>query len=164
MIHIRRIAPTEWLVAKRLVYRVAQTTFNDPRPLEEIMAHYDSLGTLDDLLDIETNYFACGGIFLVMFDDDKMICTGAVRSLGGDVCELKRLWLLPEYHGQGLGYRMTQELLAFARAQGYKRMRLETDPISQSRAVAFYEQLGFRQIPFENGKPDEEDILMEMSL
>lgn len=164
MIHIRRIAPTEWLVAKRLVYRVAQATFNDPRPLEEIIAHFDALGTLNDMLDIQAHYFESGGIFLVMFDGDEMICTGAVRSLDRDVCELKRLWLLPEYQGQGLGYRMTQELLAFARAQGYQRMRLETDPASQSRAVAFYEQLGFKQIPFENGKPDEEDILMEMTL
>ncbi len=164
MIQIRRIEPTEWLAAKRLVYFVARATFNDPRPLDEIMAHYDARGTLDDMLDIQAHYFDNGGTFLIMLDDTNMICTGAVRSLGGDVCELKRLWLLPEYHRQGLGYRMMQELLAFARTQGYKRMRLETDPMSQSRAVAFYERLGFKQIAFENGKPDEEDILMEMAL
>ena len=64
-----------------------------------------------------------------------IIGTGAIRKLEGDLCELKRLWLLTEYHGQGLGYRMLRELLAFARETGYQRIRLETDPVAQRRAL-----------------------------
>jgi putative acetyltransferase len=164
MIQIRRIEPTEWADAKLLVYRVAHAIFNETRSLEDMIAHFDSLGALDDMLDIQKNYFDRNGIFLVMLDGEKMICTGGVRQIDGEVCELKRVWLLTAYHGQGLGYRMMQKLLAFARARGYKRMRLETDPVSQRQAYIFYERLGFREIPFINPQPNEEDIMMEMEL
>src|ERR1700752_1827325 len=163
MIQIRRIKPDESELARRLVYTVAKHVFADPLPLEEIMAHYDARGTLDEMNDIQRNYFENGGTFLVMMDDDQLIGTGAIRRLESNVCELKRLWLLPEYHGKGLGYRMVQELLSFAREKGYERIRLETDPMYQKRAVEFYKRLGFYEIPIPNAT-DEEDILMEMQL
>ena len=163
MIQIRRIEPHEWLIAKRLVYRVAHTVFKEPRPLEEMIADFDARGTLDELHNIQKNYFENGGIFLVMLKGEEIICTGAIRQLVGELCELKRLWLLPEYHGQGLGYRILQELLTFARAQGYRRIQLETDAVAQSRAVEFYKRIGFREIPIPNQTSDE-DILMEMEL
>ena len=165
MIEIRRIrfAPDEWAVAKRLIYRVAHAIFNETRPLEEMIAHYDSRGTLDDMEDIQKNYFENGGAFLVTTENDQIIGTGAIRKLDDDMCELKRLWLLTEYHGRGLGYRMMQELLTIARERGYKRMRLETDAVAQRRAVEFYKRIGFYEIPIPNASPDE-DIMMEMAL
>jgi len=163
MIQIRRIEPHEWLIAKRIVYRVAHVIFKETRPLDEMIADFDSRNTLDDMLDIQNNYFENGGIFLVTVKGDEIIGTGAVRNFDGHMCELKRLWLLTEYHGQGLGYRMLQELLNFAREKGYKRMRLETDAVAQSRAVEFYKRIGFEEIPIPNQTPDE-DILMEMDL
>ena len=105
MIQIRLIESTEWLIAKRLVYRVAHTIFNDPRPLEESIAYYEARHELKDMDDIQKNYFEQGGIFYVMTENGQIIGTGAILQLTGDICELKRLWLLPEYHGQGLGYR-----------------------------------------------------------
>ena len=164
MIKIRPIRPGETEIARQLIYTVAKDVFNDPLPLEEIMAYYDSRGTLKEMEDIQKNYFDNGGVFLVMIDDDRIICTGAVHKLEDGICELKRLWLLTEYHGRGLGYRMMQELLSFARTQGYERMRLETDPVSQKPAMEFYKRVGFHEIPFINPTPDEEDIMMEMEL
>jgi putative acetyltransferase len=91
-----------------------------------------------------------------------MICTCAVRRHKEEICELKRLWLLHEYHGQGLGYRMLQELLSIAREMGYRRIRLETDPIAQSRALEFYKRFGFYEIPGYSERTDE--VAMEMVL
>lgn len=164
MIEIRRIrfASTEWLAAKRVVYRVAHAIFNDQRPLEESIAYYEARHELKDMDDIQKDYFENGGIFLVMTDNDQIICTGAIRKLEEDVCELKRLWLLTEYHGQSLGYRMLQELLTFAKEKGYKRIRLETDPTAQSRALAFYTQIGFYEIPSYTDRGDE--VAMELAL
>ena len=162
MIQIRPIQPDEWMTAKRVVYRVAHKVFNDSRSLEESIAYYESIHELEDMDDIQESYFKNGGTFLVMFEDEKMICTGAIRPWRDDICELKRLWLLQEYHGQGLGYRMLQELLAFARTQGYKKIRLETDRVAQSRAQEFYKQIGFHEIP---GYTDHGgEIAMEMEL
>ena len=162
MIAIRRIKPDEWPAAKRVVYRVAHTIFNDSRQLEESIAYYESHNELKDMDDIQQNYFENGGVFLVITENDQIICTGAIRKLEADTCELKRLWLLTEYHGQGLGYRMLQELLSFARESGYKRIRLETDPVAQSQAVNFYKRLGFYEIQSYTDRGDE--VAMELVL
>ena len=162
MIEIRPIQPDETELARRLIYKVAKDVFHDPLPLEEIMAQYDSRGTLEEMDDIQKNYFENDGTFLVMTDDDKIICTGAVRKLEEGICELKRLWLLTKYHGRGLGYRMMQELFSFARAKGYQRMRLETDPVSQKPAMDFYKRLGFYEIP--RYSQHEDEIAMELVL
>ena len=148
--------------AKRVVYRVAYVIFGGTRPLEEFIAYHESIYELKDMDDIQKNYFENGGIFLGMFKNGEMICTGALRRLDHETCELKRLWLLTEYHGQGLGYRMLQELLSIAKSMEYKRIRLETDPVAQSRALNFYRQIGFYEIPGYSDRTDE--VAMEMVL
>jgi putative acetyltransferase len=115
MIHIRPIEPYEIAFAKELVYRVAHQVFRDTRPLEESIAYYESIGELHDIDDVEQTYFDNKGIFLVMTDENQIIGTGAIRRLDNATCELKRVWLLFDYHSKGLGYRMIQELFAFAR-------------------------------------------------
>jgi GNAT superfamily N-acetyltransferase len=162
MIKIRRIKSDEVSVAKQLIYRVAHEVFKDTRPLEESMAFYEAHGQLHDLDEIQQTYFDNNGTFLVMTHEDQIIATGAIRKIDGDTCELKRLWLLFDYHGKGLGYRMMQELLSFARAKRYQRMRLETDRGHQNRAFDFYKQLGFYEIP--RYSDNEDDVAMEMVL
>jgi ribosomal protein S18 acetylase RimI-like enzyme len=163
MIEIRPIKKDEWMTAKRVVYQVAFPLFGRERPLEEFIAYHESVHELKDMDDIQKTYFDNGGVFLGMFTDGEMICTGALRRIHDeDTCEIKRLWLLDEYHGQGLGYRMLQELLTIARARGYKRVWLETDPIAQKRALEFYKQVGFYEIPSYSGRGDEQ--AMEMYL
>ena len=81
--------------------------------------------------------------------------------MDGETVELKRMWLLEEYHGQGIGYRLIQQLFAFARENGYLRVRLQTSP-NQTRALNFYRKLGFYQIPCYNDDTDE--ISMEIKL
>ena len=156
MLEIRPIRPDEWMAAKRVVYRVAFVIFGSGRPLEEFIAYHESIHELKDMDDIQKNYFENGGTFLGIFRGGEMICTGAIRRIDDETCELKRLWLLDEYHGQGLGYRMLQELLSIARERGYKRIWLETDPVAQSRALEFYKQAGFNEIPGYSDRGDEQ--------
>ena len=151
------------MAAKRVIYRVAHEIFNDSLPLEESIMFHEERGELRDMDNIQQNYFNQGGIFLVTLHEQEIIGTGGIRRVEGDICELKRLWLLTEHHGKGLGYRMIRALLSFAREKGYKCMRLETDPNSQKRAVEFYKRLGFKEVPIANAT-DDEDILMEMRL
>jgi putative acetyltransferase len=162
MIKIRRIKPDEVGIAKQLIYRVAHQVFHDTRPLEESTAHYESQGQLHDMDDLQRTYFNNNGIFLIMTDNDHIIGTGAIRKIDDEICELKRLWLLFEYHGKGLGYRMMQELFAFAREKNYQQMRLETDRGHQNRAFDFYRRLGFYEIP--RYSDNEDDIAMEITL
>jgi putative acetyltransferase len=162
MIKIRTIKPDDIPVAKRLIYEVAHEIFHSTRPLEESMAFYESQWQLHDMDTLQESYFSNDGIFLVMTNDDQIIGTGAIRKIDDETCELKRLWLLFEYHGKGLGYRMMQALLSFAREKGYSRIRLETDREYQNRAFDFYKRLGFYEIPRYSN--NEDDIAMEMIL
>ena len=163
MIEIRPIQPDEWITAKHIVYRVSHHLFKDPRSLEEAIVHGESQGNLKDMDDIQKNYFENGGVFLVITEDNHVVGMGAFRRLEDKVCELRRLWLLMEYQGQGLGYRLMMQLLRYAREMGYEKMRLETAPVYLKRATAFYRRLGFYEIPaYEPIHPN--DIAMELIL
>ena len=162
MIRIRPIESHEIPIAKELIYRVAHQLFRDTRSLHESIAFYESRGQLHDMDDFQHTYLDNDGVFLVITNDDQIIGTGAIRKIDGQVCELKRVWLRFDYHGKGLGYRMIQELLSFARARGYRRIRLETDRAEQSRAYNLYKRVGFYEIPRYSDNQD--DAAMEMIL
>lgn len=162
MIEIRPIQQHEIPEAKLVIFLVAHELFKDAGTLEESIALYTEQGKLSEMDDVQKNYFENGGTFLVTVADGHIVGTGAIRHLEDGVCELKRMWLSFEYHGQGLGYRMMQELLTIARQKGYKAIRLLTDPVVQNDAVGFYKRIGFYEIPSFSDDPD--DMGMEMKL
>lgn len=159
MPHIRPIQPHEVEAAKHVIFVTAHAIFDSTIPLEQAIARYAH--ELQDMDDIPRNYLQ-GGAFLVMTNGKNIIGTGAIRRLDDATCELKRLWLLPRFQGRGLGYRMMQALLAEAHQRGYQRMRLKTDPLHQTRALAFYRRLGFVDIPLYG--EDDGDICLEMAV
>lgn len=162
MIEIRPIREHEIPEAKRVIFTVAFELFGGADTLEESIAKFSAQGKLAEIDEFQKNYFDNGGIFLVTVLGNRIIGTGAIKYLEEGVCEIKRMWLLREYHGQGYGYQMMQRLLFVAREAGYRAVRLETDPIVQTRAVNFYKKIGFYEIPRYGDDPD--DVGMEMIL
>ena len=63
-----------------------------------------------------------------------------------DICEMKRLFVRPQFRGYGLGRKLVDAILKCAAAIGYRRMRLDTIPSEMSRAVEMYLKLGFVEI------------------
>jgi putative acetyltransferase len=119
---------------------------------------------LTDLDDIQGYYLDSGGSFLIITDQDQVVGTGGIHPIDAETCELKRLWLLKSYRGQGLGKQLTKMLLASAQQKGYRRVRLEVStPDKQQPAVTLYQELGFQ--PIEAYNPDGFcELAMEKSL
>jgi len=161
MITIRPICDEEIPAAKRVILSVAYNIFGFDGTLEDSIRYFLAAGKLKDLDDVQANYFKAGGMFLVALNGEQVIGSGALRRLDDETAELKRMWLLEAYHGQGVGYRLITQLFDFARMQGYTRVRLQTSP-EQIRALAFYRKVGFHEIPCYNDGVGE--ISMEASL
>ena len=61
-------------------------------------------------------------------------------------CELKRLWVRPQFRGGGVGRKLTESAIAEAIRQGYTAMYLDTVPSVMQAAHRMYEELGFKSI------------------
>jgi putative acetyltransferase len=157
---ITPIQPEQTAEARQVIYSVAHQQFHSQLTFAEAAARYETTWPIPDIEDYQHAYNEKDGAFLVMCADERIIATGALRRLEEGIAEIKRLWLLPEFQGQGLGYQMMSTLISLAKAKGYHTLRLETSPAYQQRAYAFYHQLGFRDIPRYGDDPD--DIGMEM--
>ena len=145
MITIQPLEPHQIPEVKNLIARVARNIFGWESPVEELLQLADKDHEFHDIDEAGDHYFGNQGIFLVAMDGERVVGSGAARRTDDDSCELKRMWLLEEYHGHGIGYRMIQELFAFARWAGYSRMELNTS-VHQERAIQFYLRVGFELI------------------
>jgi len=65
--------------------------------------------------------------------------------LPGDVCELVKMYLGAEARGKGLGRRLIEGSLDFARRWGYKQVYIETMP-ELKKAMSIYEKYDFRYL------------------
>lgn len=81
-------------------------------------------------------------VFWCLFDEEHIIGTVALKRLSDEGCELKALYLLEQYHKNGLGYRLLKTAIEEARQNGYKKMYLDTLSTSKN-AIALYEKAGF---------------------
>ncbi len=68
-------------------------------------------------------------------------------------CELKRLWVRPQFRGRGLGRNLTGAALSEAKRQGYTAMYLDTVPAAMQAAHRMYLELGFQPTERYNDNP-----------
>ncbi len=101
----------------------------------------------DEVANLPGDYRMPNGRLLIAIKDGDVVGCIALRKLTDDACEMKRLFLRPQFRGQGLGREMVQRIIDEAREIGYERMRLDTLPRWMDQAIALYEQFGFRDIP-----------------
>lgn len=159
MIVIRPMHPEELPAAKVVMLTVAAGIFEPDHPAANFVNRHSA--ALSDVDDYQRHYGEPDGTFLVAIDGDVVIGTGAVRPIDGETAELRRMWLLPAYHGRGVGYRLFRELEAFARDAGYRRMRLSTTT-EQQQAIRFYTRQGF--FPIERYRDTDDEMFMEFIL
>ena len=89
-------------------------------------------------------------------------CVG-LRRLSADVCEMKRLYVKPEWRGSRIGRALAKAVIDEARRIGYSRMRLDAIR-SMTAALALYSSLGFKEIPQYRDNPIDGAVFMELDL
>jgi putative acetyltransferase len=101
-------------------------------------------GFEEELAGLPGKYAPPSGALLIALTRETVAGCVALRALGDDVCEMKRLFVRPEYRSTGLGKRLAREVVDVARGLGYSLMRLDTlDRLTE--AMRLYESLGFRK-------------------
>jgi putative acetyltransferase len=103
-----------------------------------------------------------GRLLVARVGSELVGCVG-LRPLGGDVCELKRLYVRPAHRGSGAGRALTEAVISAARELGYAWIRLDTVPAMEA-ARALYRSLGFREIPPYRYNPIPGTAYMELRL
>jgi putative acetyltransferase len=87
-------------------------------------------------------YTERGGAFWVAMRRGELLGTCAVFPMGEGVFELRKMFLRESARGLGLGKRLLDESVVWARDHGGRQLVLDTHDIME-RAIAFYEANGF---------------------
>lgn len=89
---------------------------------------------------------------------------GGVKLFGTAYGEIKRMYVRPQFRGQGFAKLILTHLSDYARAQGVTLLRLETG-IHQHEAIGLYEHMGFCRIaPFGDYEEDPLSLFYEKPL
>ncbi|GAA2787026.1 GNAT family N-acetyltransferase [Crossiella cryophila] len=134
-----------------MTFQVTEVSWADPEGAvlrkaqqEELDARYGidnhEPGTPPSAADIE--------VFLLARDaDGQAVGCGALRLLGPDSVEIKRMYVTPSARGSGVAVAVLRALENEARRRGLRTLLLETGT-AQPDAMRFYEREGYR--PIEN--------------
>jgi len=94
-------------------------------------------------------YAGTGAAYYVVEMDGAVMGGAGIAALeGGDgsVCELRKMYFMPDLRGRGAGHALMQRCLDFARRAGYRQCYIET-LTGMDGAQALYLKSGFRRIP-----------------
>jgi len=117
-----------------------------------------------ELASLPGKYSAPSGCLLLAYSNEQLAGCIALRQLDTDTCEMKRLFVRPDFRGARLGKVLVEAIIAEARAIGYKRMCLDTVPGKMDRAIGLYEAIGFRDVEPYYDNPVEGARFMELHL
>jgi len=117
-----------------------------------------------ELAGLPGDYSPPDGRLLLAQSDGQFAGCVALHKLQDRICEMKRLYLRPEFRGKGLGRALADRIIAEAREIGYERMRLDTVEPVMKDAVAMYRRIGFREIAPYCNNPIAGALYMELGL
>ena len=139
-----RFAQDSWLIDEALIHQALD------RELETLQTRYGP---------------PSGKAFLARRGGEVVGC-GAYRRRSDEFCEMKRLFVPDRFRGLGIGRKLCDALIASAREERFKLMRLDTaGPMSE--AVALYEAIGFKRCAPYNEYPERlmpHMVFMELAL
>jgi ribosomal protein S18 acetylase RimI-like enzyme len=109
------------------------------------------------------HYASPRGCLYIAMDENQPVGCVALRDLGDGICEMKRLYVKPNYRGQNIGRSLAETVIQAAGKLGYDRMRLDTIP-SMKQANGLYKVLGFKEIAPYRFNPIDGATFFELNL
>ncbi len=108
-------------------------------------------------------YGAPKGALLLAFFDNKAIGCVALKPMPDNACEMKRLYVQPNFRKHKTGEALVNAILAEAKQLQYNTIKLDTLE-RLSAAVALYKKFGFKTVDPYYKNPLEGVLFMEKSL
>ena len=103
-----------------------------------------------------------GRLYLAQYNGQPVGCI-ALRQLDDTSCEMKRLYVRPEFQGMHIGRKLTDKVIREAKKIGYSHLLLDTFPFLD-KAIGMYHRRGFQELPRYNDSPMESTIYMKLDL
>ncbi|SDC53755.1 Acetyltransferase (GNAT) domain-containing protein [Paenibacillus sp. CF095] len=124
-----------------------------------------------DILDIHSNYINDGGNFWIALNDNgEVVGSIGLQKKNNEVAVLKKFFVYKDYRGKefGIGKKLYEVLLGFAKEQGFSKIILDT-PSKATRSHGFYKKVGFKEIdkedlPIKYDYPDRNSIIFLLEL
>src|SRR5258708_13614374 len=158
-------------VLKGLTFVQAETPAQIAQARELFLEYAQSLGFSlcfqnfdQELAGLPGDYAPPSGRLLLAECNGQLAACVALHKLEVDICEMKRLYLRPQFRGHGLGRALAERIITEARKIGYHSMRLDTVEPVMKDAVAMYLKLGFKEIAPYRPNPIAGPIYMELKL
>jgi putative acetyltransferase len=117
-----------------------------------------------ELAELPGDYTPPDGRLLLAEHEGQLVGCVALHKLESSVCEMKRLYLRPQFRGRGFGRALAERIIAEARQIGYRQMRLDTVEPVMKDAVAMYRKLGFKEVAPYRPNPIAGAMYMELEL
>jgi len=120
-------------------------------------------GFSSELASLPTMYGPPNGALLLAKLRDIHVGAVGLREFEPGVAEMKRMYVLPDYHGMGVGKALTEAFLGRAKELGYGSVRL--DSIRElDKALRLYSDYGFKEIEPYRFNPHPEAVFMEYKI
>jgi len=114
-----------------------------------------------ELASLPGEYTPPSGRLLLATDAGNGAGCAALRKMSADSCELKRMYVRPDFRGKGIGRLLAEHIVSEARSIGYGSIRLDTIA-SMKEAISLYRSLGFVAIAPYRFNPIEGAQYMEL--
>jgi GNAT superfamily N-acetyltransferase len=122
-------------------------------------------GYEEEIQSLPGKYAPPAGRLLLALLDGRPAGVIALRPLEKPgVCEMKRLYVRPEFRGHQIGRILAEKVIAEAAEIGYSRIRLDTILGKMDSAIAMYRTLGFAEISPYYKTPVGPTLFMELAL
>jgi putative acetyltransferase len=117
----------------------------------------------EEMAEFPSHYARPRGRVLVAVEGGEAVGVVGLRRFSARICELKRMYVRPEFRGRGIGRMLAKRAIEEARGIGYAKMRLDTLSRLQE-AVSLYGSMGFKQIGPYRANPHKGVVYMELDL